>query len=428
MNGFADSAKIFIKAGDGGDGIVSFHKEKYVPNGGPDGGDGGNGGNIIFKVDEGVRTLWDFRYKKHYKAEAGKKGGDCNCNGRSGKDLIIKVPVGTMIKNEETGQKIADLTKPGQEIVAAKGGKGGAGNQHFATPTRQAPNFAKAGDEGEEFWVLLELKLLADVGLIGYPNVGKSTILSMVSAAKPKIANYPFTTIVPNLGVVKLYGGEGFVLADIPGIIEGAHNGVGLGHDFLKHIERTKILIHIIDMASVDGRDPVQDFEVVNRELNNFNSILSARPQVVVANKMDIPGTEIALQKLASILEPKGYKVFPVSAATNKGLSELMTYVGKKLREIPDDTSQEQTEETVLYTLPSTTQHHFDVHKENNTFIIEGKWIKKIIRSINFDDERSVKYFQRMMKAKGVNAKLEEMGVKEGDIVKIYQMEFEYVK
>lgn len=423
---FIDSAKIYIKAGNGGNGSVSFHREKYIAAGGPDGGDGGRGGSVIFIVDEGIRTLADFRYKKHYKADNGQGGGAGNCSGRGAEDLIIKVPAGTIIRDEVTGRILADLTEVGDKSIIAKGGRGGAGNQHFATPTRQVPDFAKAGDLGEERWILLELKLLADVGLIGFPNVGKSTILSMVTAARPKIANYHFTTIDPNLGVVDLGQGNSFVIADIPGIIEGAHEGVGLGHEFLKHIERTKLLVHVVDMSAIEGRDPLKDFEVINAELTKYNPILASRPQIVVANKMDITGAEDNLKIFTEAVEKEGYKVFSVSAATNKGLKELMYNLAAKLKELPDTLLTEYSEGEVIY--KAGDEKPFEIRKEEDVFIVEGKWIQKLVSSTNFTSHESLQYFQRALRNKGVIDELEKMGVQEGDTVKIYNFETEYVR
>ncbi len=421
---FIDSAKIYIKAGDGGNGAVSFHREKYIAKGGPDGGDGGRGGNVIFVADEGLRTLQDFRYKRKYKAESGQNGGASNCSGRGAEDLIIKVPVGTIIKEETTGRIIADLVTPGKEVVVAKGGKGGAGNQHFATPTRQVPNFAKSGDPGVEYYAVLELKLLADVGLIGFPNVGKSTILSMVSAAQPKIANYHFTTIEPNLGVVSVDAGKSFVLADIPGLIEGAHEGTGLGHKFLKHVERTRMLIHVVDISGSEGREPLMDFEIINNELKQYNPRLFERHQVIAANKMDVTGADENLKIFTNEMEAKGYKVFPVSAATGGGLKELIYFVSQKLDEIPDTILSNDAEEEVLYT--AEEEEPFEVHKEEDVFVVEGKWISKMVNSTNFNDYESLQYFQRSIKRKGVVDALENLGINEGDTVKMYDIEFEY--
>lgn len=423
---FIDSARIFIKAGNGGNGAVSFRREKYIPAGGPDGGDGGKGGDVIFIVDEGIRTLADFRYKRHYKAEVGQNGGAVNCTGRSGEDLVVKVPQGTIVKDEETGKVIADLKKVGEIAVIAKGGKGGAGNQHFATPTRQAPNFAKGGEPGEERWVLLEIKLLADVGLIGYPSVGKSTILSMVSAARPKIADYHFTTLEPNLGVVTLDTDMSFVLADIPGLIEGAHEGVGLGHEFLKHVERTKMLIHVVDVAGIEGRDPIKDFEVINEELKQYNPVLASRPQVVAANKTDIPEAQDNLKRFTEEIEARGYKVFAVSAATNKGLRELMFYVSGQLKELPDTILTSQEEEEVVY--KAEEEKPFEIRKENGVYVVEGNWVRKLVNSTNVTDYESMQYFQRAIRKKGIIDALEAMGINEGDTVRMYDFESEYVR
>jgi GTP-binding protein len=422
---FKDTAKIYVKAGNGGNGMVSFHREKYIAAGGPDGGDGGKGGDVVFLVDEGVNTLIDFRYKKNFKAEPGQDGGASNCSGKNGEDIIIKVPVGTIVKDEVTGVTLVDLVKPGQTCVIVKGGKGGKGNQHFATSTRQIPNFAKSGDLGEERSLILEMKMIADVGLIGFPNVGKSTILSMVSAAKPKIANYHFTTLVPNLGVVKIDQGKGFVMADIPGIIEGANEGVGLGHEFLKHIERTKLLVHVVDVSGVEGRDAIEDFEIINSELEKYNAILATRPQIVAANKMDIPGAEENFQLFKNELESRGYKVFGVSAATNKGLKELMYYVSDTLDTLPDTILlEEQKDEEVVYT--AKEEAPFEIRIEDDVYIVEGSWLRKVLGSTNITNYDSLQYFQRALKRKGVIAALEEMGIQEGDTVRIFDTEFEY--
>ncbi len=423
---FIDRAKIHIKAGDGGNGKVSFHREKYIAAGGPDGGDGGRGGNVIFFVDEGLRTLIDFKYKRKYAAEHGEHGGAGNCSGKSGRDLVIKVPAGTIVRDENTKHILADMTKPGQSLVIAKGGKGGAGNQHFATPTRQVPSFARAGDLGEEFHVELELKVIADVGLVGFPNAGKSTILSIVSAANPKIADYPFTTLEPNLGVVSLDQGSSFVLADIPGLIEGAHEGVGLGHDFLRHVERTKLLVHVVDVAAVDGRDPLSDFETINSELRQYNPKLAERPQIVAANKVDLPDGRENLESFQKAIEEKGYKVFPISAATNKGVKELMFYAAARLAELPEVILTADVEEEVVYT--AGEEEPFKVRREGNTFIIEGNWVRKVVGSTNFEIFESIQYFQRSLKSKGVIDALEKLGINEGDTVKIYDVEFEYLR
>ncbi len=424
---FIDRAKIFVKGGKGGNGAVSFHREKYVAAGGPDGGDGGKGGDVIFIADEGMRTLIDFRYQKRYCAQNGENGGPVCRTGKSGEDLIVKVPVGTVVRDEKTGQVLADFISHGQEAVIARGGKGGAGNYRFATPTRQAPAFAKSGEPGEERWVLLELKLLADVGLIGYPNVGKSTILSMVSAARPQIADYHFTTLVPNLGVVRLYENTSFVMADIPGLIEGAHQGLGLGHEFLRHIERTRVLVHVVDISGFEGRDPLKDFEVINSELKLYNPSLAQKPQVVAANKIDIPGAEENLPVFTRELEKKGYRVFPISAAINQGLKELMYYVAEMLKEIPEAPPPVQGEREVVYT-PEEEEKPFQVRREGGVFMVEGKWVKRLAESVNFNSYESLQYFQRALKMKGVVEALENMGINEGDTVRIYDFEFEYVR
>lgn len=424
---FSDSAKIYVKAGNGGNGMVSFHREKYIAAGGPDGGDGGKGGDVIFVVDEGINTLIDFRYKRHFKAEPGQDGGTSNCAGKSGQDLIIKVPLGTVIKDETTGVILADLVKPDQTCVIARGGRGGKGNQHFATPTRQVPNFAKSGDIGEERNLILEMKIIADVGLLGFPNVGKSTILSMVSAAKPKIANYHFTTLVPNLGVVQIDHGKSFVIADIPGLIEGAHQGVGLGHEFLRHVERTKLLVHVVDVSGIEGRDAIEDFDTINSELEKYNSQLASRPQIVVGNKMDIPGSEENYDKFKSELEKRGYTVFGVSAATNKGLKELMYYVADTLATLPDTVLlEENQEEEVVYR--AEEEKAFEIHVEDGVYVVEGPWLHKVLGSTNINNYESLQYFHRALKRKGVINALEEMGIEEGDTVRIFDTEFDYTR
>ena len=423
---FIDRAKIHIKAGDGGDGIVSFHREKYVATGGPDGGDGGKGGDIIFNVDEGLRTLIDFKYRRKYAAEPGENGGTSNCSGKGGKDMVIKVPPGTVVKDEATGHIMADLTIPGQTVILAKGGRGGKGNQHFATPTRQVPSFAKSGNLGEEYNILLELKLLADAGLVGFPNAGKSTILSNVSAARPKIADYPFTTLEPNLGVVSLAEGASFVLADIPGLIEGAHEGVGLGYEFLRHVERTKLLIHVVDVAGVDGRDPVKDFDTINAELREYNPRLAERPQIVAANKTDLPDGEENLARFTEFIGKSGYKVFPISAATGAGLRELMFHVSNMLSKLPETVMVDDHNNEVVYT--ANEEEPFIIRKEGKVFIVEGNWVRKVVGSTNFGVYESLQYFQRAIKSKGVIEALEKMGIQEGDTVKMYDFEFDYIR
>ena len=423
---FIDRAKIYVKAGDGGNGKVSFRREKYIAAGGPDGGDGGKGGDIVFVVDEGLNTLVDFKYKKKYTAMPGEHGGTSNCTGKNGSDTVIRVPPGTLVKDEKTGRILADLTEAGLSVVIAKGGRGGKGNRHFATATRQAPSFAQAGEQGEEYWLELELKLIADAGLIGFPNAGKSTILSVVSAATPKIADYPFTTLEPALGAVSVEEGKSFVMADIPGIIEGAHKGVGLGLEFLRHIERTRLLLHVVDVAGVDGRDPIDDFNAVNAELVKYNPVLAGRPQVVAANKIDLPGGAENLGRFVKAVEEKGYRVFPISAALNKGMRELIFYLSDRLLELPRVAPAAMDSEKAVYT--AGEEEPFTVRKDGNVFIVEGSWIKRVVGSTNFNVYESLQYFQRAMKAKGVNDALEKLGIKEGDTVKIYDIEFEYIK
>lgn len=406
--------------------MVSFRREKFVPAGGPDGGDGGKGGDIIFEVDEGLRTLIDFRYKRKYVAGSGENGGTAKRTGKSGKDLIIRVPPGTVVKDLETGRILADMVEPGQRTVVAKGGKGGAGNQHFATPTRQVPGFAKPGDPGEEYEVELELKMIADVGLVGFPNAGKSTLLSKVSAAKPKIADYPFTTLVPNLGVVRIDEGASFLLADIPGLIEGAHQGVGLGFDFLRHVERNRMLLHIVDVAGVDGRDPVDDFKKINEELRLYNPRLAERYQVVAANKVDLPQGQQNLERFKEAVEAKGFRVFPISAASGDGVKQLMQYIAAKLDELPAVAPLTVTDKEVIYT--AEEEEPFTIRREGDVYIVEGSWIDKLVRSVNFGVHESLQYFQRSLKSKGVIDALEEMGIDEGDTVRIYDIEFEYMR
>lgn len=425
---FIDEARIFLKAGNGGNGAVSFRKELYVPAGGPEGGDGGKGASIVIQADENLRTLMDFRYQKKYTASNGQDGGKKNMKGSDGEDLILKVPPGTIVIDQETNLVIADLKNDKDKSVIVKGGNGGRGNAHFKTPTRQAPRFAKAGGKGEEREVRLELKLIADVGLLGFPNVGKSTFLSVVSKAKPKIANYHFTTLVPNLGVVKTRYNDSFVIADIPGLIEGAHEGIGLGHEFLKHVERTKLLIHIVDVSGIEGRDPIEDFDKINQELQKYSPKLSKRMQVVVANKMDIPQAQENFSEFEKELTNRGYKVFAISGATRQGIEEVIDYVSLKLREIEETIVVEEEElyKNYISNLIEEENANIEITIEDGEFIVESQELSRILYSVNFEDMESLRYFQSILEKKGVFEKLKEKGIKDGDSVRIYDLEFEY--
>lgn len=422
---FIDKARIFVKSGNGGNGAVSFRREKYVPAGGPDGGDGGNGASVIFEVDLGLRTLMDFKYQRKYVAEHGEDGSKKRKAGRNGEDLILKVPPGTIIRDEATGLVIADLKEEGDRAVVAKGGRGGKGNQHFANAVRQAPAFARSGSDGVEKWVVLELKMIADVGLLGFPNVGKSTFLSVVTKAKPKIANYHFTTLTPNLGVVQTKFGESFVLADIPGLIEGAAEGVGLGHDFLRHVERTKVLIHIVDISGLEGRDALDDFYKINGELKLYNEKLATRPQVVVANKMDILEDESIFEEFKNELEGRGYKVFKMSAATRQGVDDVIAYVSELLREA-EEIELVSEEEMFRPELDEVQDEGLQIDIEDGVYVVTGKSLRRIMYSVNFDDMESLQYFQKAMESQGVFDRLREMGIEDGDTVRIYEIEFEF--
>lgn len=421
---FVDYTKIIIKSGNGGNGAKTFRREKYVAAGGPDGGDGGKGGDIYFVVDPNVNTLIDFRYNKKFKAEDGKNGSGGNCYGKSGDDLYIEVPRGTVVKDAETGKVIIDLSNEGQKELVLQGGRGGKGNSHFATSTRQAPNFAQEGEKGQEKEVILELKLLADVGLLGYPNVGKSTILSMVTSAKPKIANYEFTTIQPNLGVVKTEYGNSFVIADIPGIIEGASEGIGLGIQFLRHIERTRLLLHVIDVSGTSGREAIEDYNTINKELKKYSEKLSKRKQIIVANKIDAMQDETQYKQLEKLAQENNIEIFKISAATGQGLKELLIRVSEVLKELPKEEIVE-AEERVVYTLKEK-KDEFNVRIENGVYIVDGPAIEKLLGRVNMEDNESLYYFQKSIKQLGVENKLKEMGIKEGDTVKFIIWEFEW--
>lgn len=422
---FIDKARIYLKAGDGGDGKVSFRREKYIPNGGPDGGDGGSGGSIIFVADSSMRTLMDFRYKRKHAASNGQTGGANNCYGKSGENLYIKVPVGTIIYDEQSKRALGDLRHEGQELLAAKGGRGGKGNAQFATSTRQAPRFAQPGEKGEEIWIELELKLIADVGLVGFPNVGKSTLLSVVTAARPKIANYHFTTLSPNLGVVELDPGRSFVMADIPGLIEGAHEGVGLGHDFLRHIERTKVIIHVLDVSGTEGRDPIEDFRKINNELKLYSEKLASKPQVIACNKMDIPGSDKNFERVKLFLSGEGYDIFPVSGATKMGIKPMLDRVYNILETMEDEEEIVEVDKDLLYH-KYTDAKEFTIKRENEIYVIEGPLAERLLASVNMDDSDSVKYFQRVIRKRGIVDELKSMGINDGDTVKMGNIEFEY--
>ena len=431
---FADSARIFIKSGSGGNGHVSFRRELYVPNGGPDGGDGGRGGDIIFVVDEGLNTLVKFKHNKKFIAKNGEEGGKRRCHGKDAEDLIIKVPPGTVIKDEESGKVIADMSGSNRRETILKGGRGGNGNMHYATSTMQVPKYAQPGQPGHELWIRLELKVIADVGLVGFPNVGKSTLLSRVSNARPKIANYHFTTLDPELGVVDMGDGNSFVIADIPGLIEGASEGIGLGHDFLKHIERTKIFIHVVDAASVEGRDPIEDILTINKELGSYDPALLERPQIIAANKMDAvfinPDDEDAqdpLEKIRARFEPEGIKVFPISAVSGQGIKELLAYVYGELSKLDPEPVVFAKEFDTMF--PDREKLPFEVYRDDDgTYIVEGPRVEKMLGYTNLDSEKGFAFFQNFLKDTGILKQLEDLGIQDGDTVKVYDLEFEYYK
>ena len=430
---FADRATIYVRSGKGGDGHVSFRREKYVPSGGPDGGDGGNGGDIIFQVDEGLNTLVDYRHIRKYRAEDGEQGGKKNCHGKNVQNIVLKVPLGTVIKEAETGKVIADMSGDNRKVVLLKGGKGGNGNQHYATSTMQAPKYAQPGQPAQELTLLLELKVIADVGLVGFPNVGKSTLLSRVTNAQPKIANYHFTTLSPNLGVVDLDGSRGFVIADIPGLIEGASQGAGLGHEFLRHIERTKVIIHIVDAAGTEGRDPVADIYAINRELESYNADIGKRPQVIAANKIDAIYSVEESDPLAALkaeFEPKGIPVYPISAISGQGLKELLYHV----RDMLDQLDQEPTvfaqeyfpeEERVS---DSDAPYTVEYDETADEYVVEGPRIEKMLGYTNLESEKGFTFFQNFLRDNGILEQLEQLGIQEGDTVRMYGLSFDYYK
>ena len=429
---FAVRAKIFIRSGKGGDGHVSFRRELFVPNGGPDGGDGGKGGDIIFEVDEGLNTLNDYRHKAKYCAQPGEEGGKKRCHGKNGTDLILKVPEGTLIKDAESGKVIADMSGDNKRQIVLKGGRGGKGNMNYATATMQVPKYAQPGQSAKELWVQLELKVIADVGLVGFPNVGKSTFLSRVTNARPKIANYHFTTLNPNLGVVDLDGGKGFVIADIPGLIEGASEGVGLGHEFLRHIERTKVIIHVVDAASTEGRDPVDDIYKINEELKAYNPRMATLPQVIAANKTDViySEDEDPVERIRAEFEPQGMKVFSISAVSGKGLKELLYYVRELLDALPKEAvvfeqEYDPNEYNPNDNLPYTVEKS---EEEENTYVVEGPKIERMLGYTNLDSEKGFQFFQNFLKTTGILDELEAAGIQEGDTVRMYGLKFDYYK
>lgn len=428
---FSDVAKIFIRSGKGGDGCVSFRREMFVAAGGPDGGDGGRGGNVIFEVDEGMNTLSEYRFIRKYCAEDGENGRGKRCSGKDGADVILKVPEGTIIKDEASGKVIADMSHENRREIILRGGRGGKGNQHYATATMQVPKYAQPGQDAQELNVILELKVIADVGLLGFPNVGKSTLLSGVTNAKPKIANYHFTTLNPNLGVVDLQNGEGFVIADIPGLIEGASEGIGLGHEFLKHVERTKVLLHIVDAASVEGRDPIEDIRTINNELKQYNEELAKKPQIIVANKIDAMLPEEAeeiVEKIREAFKEEGYPVYAISAVSHNGIRELMFKVNDLLKTIPDAPKVFEkeffTENLRAQDEPFTVK--FDA--EENEYVVEGPKIERMLGYTNIDTEKGFEFFQKFLKENGILDQLEELGIKDGDTVRLYGLKFDYYK
>ncbi len=427
---FADSAKIIIKSGNGGDGHVSFRREKYVANGGPDGGDGGKGGDLIFQVDEGLNTLADFRHRRKYAAENGAAGGKRNCHGKSGQDRVVKVPAGTIIRDAQTLKVIADMSGDNMRQTILPGGKGGLGNQHYATATMQVPKYAQPGKPGIELEVILELKVIADVGLVGFPNVGKSTLLSRVTNARPKIANYHFTTLNPNLGVVDLGDGNGFVIADIPGLIEGASEGIGLGHAFLKHIERTKVMIHMVDAASVEGRDPIADIYAINQELENYNPELLQKPQVIAANKIDAiyDESESALPAIKAEFEAKGIPVYPISAVSGQGMKELLYGVNELLSKMDHTPIVYEQEFFPEETIQAEEAFTVEYSQKDNEYVVEGSKIEKMLGYTNIDSEKGFLFFQKFLQEQGILEELEKAGISEGDTVRMYGLVFDYYK
>ncbi|MCR4651754.1 MAG: GTPase ObgE [Lachnospiraceae bacterium] len=427
---FADRATIYVKSGKGGDGHVSFRREKYVPDGGPDGGDGGDGGSVILQIDNGVNTLAEFRHIRKYNATPGAEGGKKNCRGKNGSDIILKVPEGTVVKEAESGKVIVDMSGDNRTYTLLKGGKGGNGNQHYATSTMQAPKYAQPGQPAQELTLLLELKVIADVGLVGFPNVGKSTFLTKVSNARPEIANYHFTTLSPHLGVVDLKDAKGFVVADIPGLIEGASDGIGLGHEFLRHIERTKVLIHIVDASGQEGRDPIEDIRTINNELKLYNEELLSRPQIIAANKLDLISDEEenVLQRLRDEFSEEGYLIYPMSAATGRGIKEILYKVRNMLDEIPDEPKIFEQEFFPESKMAADEPYTVTYDEENEEYVIEGPKIEKMLGYTNLESEKGFMFFQRFLKDNGILKELEDLGIQEGDTVRLYGLKFDYYK
>lgn len=431
---FVDKAKIYVKGGDGGDGLVAFRRELYVPEGGPAGGDGGKGGDVVFRVDEGLRTLMDFRYQKHFKAPRGVKGKNKTQHGANADDLIVRVPPGTIVYDDDTGEMLADLTRHGQEVVIAKGGRGGRGNTRFKTPANTAPAIAENGEEGQERWVTLELKVMADVGLVGFPSVGKSTLLSVVSGAQPKIGAYHFTTLTPNLGVVQVSDERSFVMADLPGLIEGAHTGVGLGHEFLRHVERTRIIVHVVDMSGMEGRDPFDDWEKINEELKLYNAKLAERPQIVAANKMDMPESEEQLAVFREKIEAArpGIEIMPISSLTRQGVPELLYKVADLLDSLPDpseivEEAKADEDEGVVYRMEERpSDHEFRITRDNEVYVVESESIEKLLKRTQFASYEAVMRFGRILRNIGVDAELRKRGARDGDTIRIGDFEFEF--
>ncbi|MFD0713980.1 GTPase ObgE [Paenibacillus sp. GCM10027626] len=430
---FVDKAKIFVKGGDGGNGIVSYRREKYVPEGGPAGGDGGKGADVIFRVDEGLRTLMDFRYQKHFKAERGERGKVKSMHGANAENMIVRIPPGTVIIDEDTQEIIGDMTRHGQQVVVAKGGRGGRGNIRFATASNPAPDFAENGEEGQERWIILELKVMADVGLVGFPSVGKSTLLSIVSGAKPKIGAYHFTTLSPNLGVVDVGDNRSFVMADLPGLIEGAHEGVGLGHEFLRHVERTRVILHVVDMSGSEGRDPYEDWIKINEELKLYNPLLAERPQIIVANKMDMPDAadqlELFKEQLAEAYPETDYEIVSISSLTKQGIQELLYKAADLLETVPELPALEEVKEVAerkVYTLEKKEDESFKIRRENEDYVVESEAIEKFIKRVNLTSYDAVMRFARTMRKMGIDDALRKAGAKDGDLVRIGDYSFEF--